>query len=89
MKNLNKILSEIAMLLNMATDKKTAIKKNLTKYLQLDYNSIYGGYRLVNVNVNGGGHSGAFGKSDCCARLSNKEMTLYLNGLLNGLEIQK
>lgn len=89
MKNLNQILEQIAELSGLVTSKEAAIKNNQDNYLQLEYASVYGGYRLVNVSVKNGGHSGAFGESASCARLSNKEMTAYLNALLNGLKYDK
>ena len=51
-----------------------------------DFASCYGGYRLVAVNPNGGGHAGAFGKSSCCDRVSKKEFVAYLDGLVSGVE---
>jgi len=89
MKELNKILEQIAELSGLSMSKEAAIKNNQDRYLQLEYASIYGGYRLVNVLVKNGGHGGAFGESGSCARLSKKEMTVYLNGLLNGLAFTK
>lgn len=91
MKQLNQILELIASELNLATNKKQAIELNLHYYLNLDYNSVYGGYRLINVAVDGGGHFGAFGGSSCdgssCdARRTKKEMESYLEGLYNGVK---
>lgn len=51
-----------------------------------EFASCYGGYRLVSVNPVGGGHSGAFGQSDCCSRVPKKAFLLYLNGLISGIE---
>ena len=36
---------------------------NCKQYLACDYAPIYGGYRLVLVSTEHGGHSGAFGPS--------------------------
>ena len=84
MKQLNQILELIASELNLATNKKQANDLNLPCYLKLEYNS--GGYRLNNVAVNGGGHSGAFGESSCVERRTKKEMEAYLTGLYNSVK---
>ena len=57
---------------------------NLTgnKNLQLDFNSIYGGYRLVNVNPDTGGHRVAFGGNGCEPRLKASEMYYKLHTII-------
>lgn len=82
---LNETLKDIADRLNLATTKEDAIKKKQTKYLYLEHNSIYGGYRVVNVHIEHGGHSGAFGGNGCEARLSAKAMYLKLDSILQGI----
>lgn len=89
MKNLNIILENIAHLLNLATSKEEAIEKGYDYYLELEYNSHYGGYRLNNVNITNGGHRGAFGESSTCSRRSLKVMEAYLNGIYNGAKSAK
>jgi hypothetical protein len=89
MKNLNIIIENIAHLLNLATTKEEAIEKGYDYYLELEYASCYGGYRLNNVNTTNGGHIGAFGESSACSRRSLKEMTAYLNGVYNGAKSAK
>lgn len=65
-----------------AIEYKIATLKKLTGLnLQADYSSVYGGYRLVNVNE-AGGHFGAFGQSSCVERVPAKAFNLYLDGLL-------
>lgn len=65
-----------------AIEYKIATLKELTGLnLQADYSSVYGGYRLVNVNESGG-HFGAFGQSSCVERVSAKTFNTYLEGLL-------
>ena len=85
MKNLNIILTLIAKKLNLTTNKQEALSNNQLRFLELDFNSNYGGYRLVMVDVKNGGHSGAFGESSACPRKSLKEMTAYLEGILIGV----
>lgn len=84
MKQLNILLADITHLLNLAITKQGAIEKGYDYYLELEYNSNYGGYRLVNVNITNGGHRGAFGESSTCSRRSLKVMEAYLNGIYNG-----
>lgn len=72
-------------------DKKVETLKVLSgnRNLFVDYNSVYGGYRLVGVHENTGGHYGVFGMSDCCDRMSAREFWYMLNGIENGLEAHK
>ena len=85
MKTLQSILNDIASKLNLATTEQQAIEMGLTHYLELDYNSYYGGYRLINVSVESGGHCGAFGESSACNRSSKKVFEAYLSGIYNGI----
>lgn len=65
-----------------AIEYKIATLKNLTGLnLEIDYNSVYGGYRLVCVGESGG-HYGAFGQSSCIERVNAKTFNMYLEGLL-------
>jgi len=49
---------------------------------KIDFNSAYGGYRLLSSETY------TFGKSDCCDRLSNKEFKHYLSGIIAGLKFE-
>lgn len=60
--------------------KKVSGKPNL----ELDHNSVYGGYRLVNV-VNTA-HHGVFGLSSCASRVPAREMYNMLDCLIKGFE---
>ena len=86
MKNLNRLLDEICTISNQSMSKDDAISKGKENYLYIEYASHYGGYRLVNVGVLNGGHSGAFNESSCVGRKPLKQMTNYLEGILYGLE---
>jgi hypothetical protein len=57
--------------------------------LQLDYNSVYGGYILVMVNPQTGGHHSAFGMSECGPRVKANEMFSKINCLIAGIEFAK
>lgn len=72
-------------------DKKVESLKALSgkSNLFVDYNSVYGGYRLVSVHENTAGHYGVFGMSDCCDRMSAREFWYMLDGIKNGLEFKK
>lgn len=83
--HLNQLLESIAEITGEAINKEQAKEKGHERYLHIEYASIYGGYRLVNVGVNNGAHYGAFGENGCEARLKYKEMVIKLNGILAGL----
>jgi len=85
MKEVNILLKEICLKGGFASSKEEALQTGKNKYLQTEYNRTYGGYRLVNVNVVGGGHSGAFGQSSCVARLPKSKMLIYLCDVLDSL----
>jgi hypothetical protein len=56
------------------------------KNLQIEYNSTYGGYRLITVNPENGGHSGAFGGNGCEPRLQKKYFEMKLRTIISTLE---
>lgn len=85
-KTLDILVTEIADLLNLATSKEQAIEKGQDKYLYLEYASVYGGYRLVNVGVSNGAHYRALGMSSTSARLKASEMETMLRGIITGIE---
>jgi hypothetical protein len=53
--------------------------------LEVDFTACYGGYRLVKI-IENGAHAGCFGKSSTCNRISAKEFSAYLDGLIYGFE---
>lgn len=88
-KLLNNLLADLASITGQATTEDAAKLLGKSHYLQLEYNSIYGGYRLVNGAVQNGSHSGAFGGNGCEGRLSSKLMELKLRSLIYGVEYSK
>jgi hypothetical protein len=86
MKRIEQLVSEIAKLQNKATSHAQAIEMGLSHYYAVDHNSVYGGYRIDNVNVESGSHSGTFGESSCVNRRSMKKMVSFLEGVLFGIE---
>lgn len=85
MKEVNKLLLEICVKGGFASNKEEAVQMGKDKYLHVEYSRVYGGYRLVNVNVINGGHSGAFGQSSCVARLPKSKMLAYMWEVLESL----
>lgn len=88
-KDLQKKLEEIAAITGEATSEQDAISKGKDKYLYLEYASVYGGYRVVNVRLKSGSHSGAFNGNGIEARLKAKDMWSRLTAILTGLELSK
>ena len=82
LENLLKIISELS---GISTEKKDGEKYHLF----LDFAACYGGYRLVKVNNENGGHLGAFGESSCCERLRAGKMADKLRTIMHTLEVVK
>jgi hypothetical protein len=55
------------------------------KNLRVEYNSVYGGYRVYTLNKSTS-HSGALGESSTCARRKKSDMIEFLNGIIYGLQ---
>ena len=82
---LKSLLRSISELSGISTEEKEGEKY----HLYLDFASCYGGYRLVMVNNENGGHFGAFGDSSCCERLRAGKMADKLRTILNTLLVVK
>ena len=82
---LQNLLRTISELSGISTDKRAGEKY----HLYLDFAACYGGYRLVMVNNENGGHLGAFGESSCCERLSAGKMADKLRTIENTLLVVK
>ena len=82
---LESILKTISELSGISTEKKEGEKY----HLYLEFAACYGGYRLVMVNNETGGHFGAFGDSSCCERLPAGKMADKLRTILNTLLVVK
>lgn len=50
---------------------------------EIDFNSTYGGYRLVLVNLSNGGHSGCFGGNACEPRVKFSEFENKLRTIIS------
>ena len=82
---LESLLRSISELSGISLEKKEGEKY----HLYLDFASCYGGYRLVRVNNENGGHFGAFGDSSCCERLRAGKMAEKLRTIENTLLVVK
>ena len=82
---LNTLLKKVSELSGISTERVDGEKY----HLYLEFAACYGGYRLVKVNNETGGHFGAFGESSCCERLSAKDMASKLRTIINVLEYSK
>ena len=89
MKEINNAIERICNHLGLSNSREMAIKNNHEYFVFLESAAIYGGYRLVRVNVKTGSHLGVFGKSSICPRLSKKEFTAYIEGLKDYLLYSK
>lgn len=69
-----------------ALSRSQATAENKGSFLWVDYAPIYGGYRLVMVNVSNGGHWGAFQGNGCERRMKAQEFYSYLSGIYVGLK---
>ena len=88
-KRIENLIAEIAKTAGLSNNKKSAIELGQTSYLTYENNSVYGGYRLIMVNVINGGHSGAFDGNGCEARLKGPVFIVKLEGILAGLNTVK
>ena len=82
---LESLLQTISELSGISTEKKEGEKY----HLYLEFAACYGGYRLVMVNNETGGHFGAFGDSSCCERLPAGKMAEKLRTIENTLLVVK
>lgn len=85
MKQIQQLMEDIAKIAGLPISREQAIEMSATHFLEVEYARHYGGYRVVNVSVNHGGHSGAFGESSCVARRSKKQMVDFLTAYLNAI----
>ena len=89
-KTLSILLAQLANMTNEATSKDEAISKGLSHYLYLDNYPMYGGYNLVKVAVQGGGHSQSFNSfSSCGGRVNGKVMAEKIRSFMDALEYAK
>jgi len=85
MKQIQKLVEDIAKIAGLPISRQQANEMQKDYFLHIEYARHYGGYRVVNVNVKHGGHSGAFGESASCGRRSKGQMIDFLTGYLNAI----
>lgn len=82
-KEIMNLFNQLALKLNMPTSAEHIRGKGYAnEFLKMDFNSIYGGYRLDVVEKSTGERF-----FDGSSRMSKSEMISYLRGLLKGLEV--
>lgn len=86
---LDSILKEIATKLNLAISKQDAINKKQTHYLALDYKAEFGGYKIINVDIDTGNYVGALGSTTVEPRLKGKVMLIRLKSILDGINAKE
>lgn len=87
--HLQLLVNKIGEQTNIPTGREQAKREGQPNFLYLEYAKEYGGYRLVKVRVDNGGHSGAFNGTASEPRRPAKEMEAFLYGLLTGLTYSK
>jgi len=83
---LAELLNDLAELTGQATSKEQAITMGKDSFLFIEYAAVYGGYRIINVNVTTGAHYGAFGNSGTEGRLKAPVMEVKLRALIEGVK---
>ncbi len=83
------LIADIAKLAGLSNSRQSATAANQTHYLTYENAAVYGGYRLIMVNVINGGHAGAFGGNGSEPRLKPSVFIVKLQGILAGLQTEK
>jgi len=86
---ISKLIAQLAKLAGMSNNKMSAIEAGREFYLSYENAPVYGGYRLIMINVKNGSHYGAFGMSSTCPRQKPATFSLMLESLILGLEYAK
>lgn len=84
-REIEKSFENLCRIADVPTSKKAAVETGRAMYCAMDY-SQYGGYRLVMVNVDGGGESGAFGQSSSCPRLRGADFDRKLRDMADAMQ---
>jgi len=78
-------LETIGKITKRAISKTQAQELGHPAYLKFDNQPSYGGYRIVQVDTIGGGHSDVFGFSDTEERVDEKTFERILRAFIKGL----
>ena len=78
-KTINELVERVAEVKGFAGYSNRETKSH---YLDADYNSVYGGWRLNWIDSKTGGHNNLQGLSSTATRLSTREFYQFLRGLI-------
>jgi hypothetical protein len=67
---------------NLLKEVSTLVPAGDGYHYEVEFASVYGGYRLVKVNNKSGGHSGCFGGNGCENRIKFAEMINKLQTII-------
>lgn len=87
-KQLDDLVRTISIMANIPNSRSDAEKRGKNEYISLDYAPVYGGYRLVLVQMPSFAHYGIFGGNGCEPRRSAREMLAFLQGIISGMSQQ-
>lgn len=85
-KQISQLVKEICDLTGMVNNRTAAKEQGKEGYLTYENAAIYGGYRLITVQVANGAHYGAFQWGSTEPRVPASVFAERLNGLIAGLE---
>ncbi len=88
-KQINDLIKEICDLTGLANNRKQAIEQGKESYLTYENAAVYGGYRLISVQVKTGAHYGAFNWSSTEPRVKPAVFVERLQALITGLSYNK
>lgn len=88
-KEISQLIKQICDLSGLKNNKQDAIKNGQKAYLTYENAAVYGGYRLIMVQVDNGAHYGAFNWGSTEARVKPSVFAERLSGLITGLEYNK
>lgn len=80
------LLRQLANMTGQAVSQDEAKEKGLAEYLYLDNYPMYGGYNLVSVGVQGGGHNSSFNSFPSAGgRVNGKVMIEKIRSFMAGI----
>lgn len=88
-KQISQLVKEVADLAGYANNRATAKERGLKSYLTFENAAVYGGYRLIMVQVESGAHYGAFQWGSTEPRVKGAIFADRLNALIVGLEFKR
>ena len=86
---LNYLMKELGKLSGKCINRKEALDKGEKYFIHLEYNSMYGGYLLVEEDVTLGSIFSVFNINSMGPRLNYKTIVIQLKGLIEGMKYIK